>query len=114
MPVSARIPKERGHGVHAHATREVTATCICGISGYDAEDVVQETFAGAFKGLRQFEGRASVKTWLTRILFTQAAKWRRDRKRRDFRPLEAAEGSDAVGDEAIHGVGVRIDLHAAL
>src|SRR4051794_33881789 len=37
----------------------------------DAEDVVQETFAGAFKGLRQFEGRASVKTWLTRILFTQ-------------------------------------------
>jgi len=84
----------------------------------DAEDVVQETFAGAFKGLRAFEGRASVKTWLTRILFTQAAKWRRDRGRReggrrDYRPLESAEEQATVSDE-IFGVGARIDLQAAL
>jgi RNA polymerase sigma-70 factor (ECF subfamily) len=84
----------------------------------DAEDVVQETFAGAFKGLRAFEGRASVKTWLTRILFTQAAKWRRDRGRReagrrDYRPLESAEEQATVADETF-GVGAKIDLQAAL
>jgi RNA polymerase sigma-70 factor, ECF subfamily len=80
----------------------------------DAEDVVQETFAGAFKGLRQFEGRASVKTWLTRILFTQAAKWRRDRRRRrDTRPIEPDEAQASVPGQTA-GVEARIDLHAAL
>jgi RNA polymerase sigma-70 factor (ECF subfamily) len=50
----------------------------------DAEDVLQETFIGAFRGLRSFEGRASVKTWLTRILVRQVAQWRRDQGRRKF------------------------------
>ncbi len=40
----------------------------------DAEDIVQETFTGAFRGLAGSEGRASVKTWLTRILVRQAAR----------------------------------------
>ncbi|ANF51141.1 hypothetical protein A0O34_11720 [Chryseobacterium glaciei] len=34
----------------------------------DAEDIIQETFLSAYKGLKQFEGKASVKTWLTSIL----------------------------------------------
>lgn len=33
-----------------------------------AEDLVQETFLAAMKGLNQFSGRSSVKTWLTGIL----------------------------------------------
>ena len=109
-----------GRAFHAlvdrHAQRLYRLSASLVGNATDAEDVVQETFAGAFKGIRQFEGRASVKTWLTRILFTQAAKWRRDKKRRDFRPLEAAEGSGsaAAGDEAVHGVGAKMDLHAAL
>jgi len=48
----------------------------------DAEDVVQETFLGAFQRLRTFEGRSSVKTWLSRILVRQAARCRRFRWRR--------------------------------
>jgi len=40
----------------------------------DAEDVLQETFVGAFKGLRRFDGRSSVRTWLIAILTRQAAK----------------------------------------
>src|SRR5579862_6483756 len=40
----------------------------------DAEDVVQETLLGAYEGLARFEARASVKTWLTRILYRQAAR----------------------------------------
>jgi RNA polymerase sigma-70 factor (ECF subfamily) len=47
----------------------------------DAEDVLQETFAGALRHLRDFEERASVKTWLSRILIRQAARCRRSRGR---------------------------------
>jgi RNA polymerase sigma-70 factor, ECF subfamily len=54
----------------------------------DAEDVLQEAFVGAFKGLRSFEARSSVKTWLTRILVMQAAQWRRSRRRRPAGPIE--------------------------
>jgi len=44
---------------------------------HDAEDVVQDTFAGAFGGLGGFQGRASLKTWLTRILVNKVVKLRR-------------------------------------
>jgi RNA polymerase sigma-70 factor (ECF subfamily) len=33
----------------------------------DAEDLLQETLLGAWRGLADFEGRASVRTWLYRI-----------------------------------------------
>ena len=33
----------------------------------DAEDVLQETLLAAWRGLRQYEGRASLRTWLYRI-----------------------------------------------
>ncbi len=36
-------------------------------SFHDAEDMVQETFLRAWRGLGRFEGRASVRTWLYRI-----------------------------------------------
>jgi RNA polymerase sigma-70 factor, ECF subfamily len=49
----------------------------------DAEDIVQETLAGAFTGMKRFDGRASVKTWLTRILMQQASRaWRKSKRRR--------------------------------
>jgi RNA polymerase sigma-70 factor (ECF subfamily) len=58
----------------------------------DAEDVVQETFAGAFRGLSGFDGRASVRTWLSRILVRQAAKaWNRSSRHRGTLPLESPE-----------------------
>src|SRR3954468_12487491 len=37
-----------------------------------AEEVVQETWLGVLKGLRNFEGRASLKTWIFRILTNRA------------------------------------------
>jgi RNA polymerase sigma-70 factor (ECF subfamily) len=36
-------------------------------SAQDAEDLVQETMFAAWRGLEQFEGRASVRAWLYRI-----------------------------------------------
>jgi len=37
-----------------------------------AEDAVQETWIGVLRGLEQFEGRSSVKTWIFRILINRA------------------------------------------
>jgi RNA polymerase sigma-70 factor (ECF subfamily) len=37
------------------------------LDDYEAEDVVQETFIKAFKGLEDFRGEARLSTWLTRI-----------------------------------------------
>jgi len=68
----------------------------------DAEDIVQETFVGAFRGLRGFRGEASVRTWLTRILVRRVAKLRRWRRLRLLRRVERAgeAGRDARSDEA--------------
>lgn len=38
----------------------------------DAEDVLQETFIKAFRGLKNFEGRSSLSTWLYRIATNEA------------------------------------------
>ena len=76
----------------------------------DAEDVLQEAFIGAFQGLKAFEHRSTVKTWLTRILVTQAAKWRRDNKRRTAEPIESQE-LDIIADKSNE---IRIDLQGAL
>jgi RNA polymerase sigma-70 factor (ECF subfamily) len=96
----------------------------------DAEDVVQETFAGAFRGIERFEERASVKTWLTRILVNQANRLRRDRSTRRMTSLDApvsGSGEDADGGETmaagdvaasrpstVAGVDAKMDLAAML
>jgi RNA polymerase sigma-70 factor (ECF subfamily) len=48
-----------------------------------AEDVVQETWLGVLRALDRFEGRASLKTWLFRILVNRA----RTRAARDARTI---------------------------
>lgn len=75
----------------------------------DAEDVLQETLIGAFRGLKGFEARASVKTWLTRILVIQAARFRRRKKVAE--PI--SETQAGTRDQAA-GVEAKIDVQAAL
>jgi RNA polymerase sigma-70 factor (ECF subfamily) len=99
------------------------AVSLCG-NGADAEDVLQEAFTGAYRGLGRFEARSSVKTWLSRILVTQAALWRRRRRsRRDVLPLTSLAGPEDEGGQlpvAAPGAGPAaevdygIDLRAAL
>ena len=48
----------------------------------DAEDLVQETFLAAWRGLDGFEGRASLRTWLYRIATNRCLNALRDASRR--------------------------------
>ena len=67
----------------------------------DAEDVVQHTLVGAYKGLSGFRGGSSVKTWLTGIAVRQAARFRRTRSRDKALSISAASGDDAGAGEAL-------------
>ena len=50
-------------------------------SAQDAEDLLQETLLGAWRGLEQFEGRASVRAWLYRIATNRSLDALRSRRR---------------------------------
>ena len=65
----------------------------------DAEDLCQETFAGAYTGLKGFNGQSSVRTWLTSILMRQAAKaWHKSRHTRKMVSLHgSAEDGESAG-----------------
>ena len=81
---------------------------------HDAEDVLQETLIAALKGAGSFDGRASVKTWLSRILMRQAARaWNRERRSRAALPLEMAEPHTQPGSGSVR-VDQRLDLWSVL
>ena len=80
---------------HDGALRRVARTFVRSDSA--VEDVVQETWVGVVRGLAGFEGRASLRTWIFRILVNQA----RTRAVRDARslPFSALEADDAPAVE---------------
>jgi RNA polymerase sigma-70 factor, ECF subfamily len=94
--------------VDRHASRLFRLAVSLVGNAADAEDVLQETFVGAFRGLKSFEGRASVKTWLTRILVNQAARWRRGRRGRAGEQMPDSVAAPAGSPESA------IDVQAAL
>jgi RNA polymerase sigma-70 factor, ECF subfamily len=62
----------------------------------DADDVAQEAFFRAYRGLSGFDERAEFGTWLHRIVINSALNHLRARKRRGRRePAEAAEAVPA-------------------
>jgi RNA polymerase sigma-70 factor (TIGR02960 family) len=69
--------------------RELQVHCyrILG-SMQDAEDVLQETLLGAWRGLERFEERASLRAWLYRIATNRALNALRDAGRRPPPPLD--------------------------
>ena len=77
----------------------------------DAEEVLQETLLGAFRGMGRFRGQASVKTWLTRILVTQAARWLREQQRRRQYEVTGTPASAAAATPDMQRV---LDLQSAL
>ncbi|MCW3025627.1 MAG: polymerase sigma factor RpoE [Solirubrobacterales bacterium] len=104
-PVSANMPERELIGraqagdlgafealaeVHAHRLYTVALRFLgdCG----EAEDVLQETLLRAWRGIRRFEGRAMVFTWLYRIAVNESnrALDRRQRRRTDVPVYEQA------------------------
>jgi RNA polymerase sigma-70 factor (ECF subfamily) len=57
----------------------------------DAEDVMQETFLSAFKGIGRFDGRADLRTWLYRIAYNAAMMRLRRAAPEEISVEEAAE-----------------------
>jgi RNA polymerase sigma-70 factor (ECF subfamily) len=61
----------------------------------DAEDILQETFLKAYRGLKSFDGRSKISTWLFRIATNEALMVLR-RKHPDFlsidESIETGEG----------------------
>lgn len=88
--------QRHGPALHRYALRS------CATS-QDAEDVVQETFVAAWRGLAGWDGRASVKTWL----FSVAARKVADQGRRrravpiDDRLLEPVASPEAGPHERV-------------
>jgi RNA polymerase sigma-70 factor (ECF subfamily) len=70
----------------------------------DAEDMLQETLLAAWRGLRQYEGRASMRTWLYRIATNRCLNALRDSGRRPrpepveppFEPTEPTRRGEPV------------------
>jgi RNA polymerase sigma-70 factor (ECF subfamily) len=63
--------------------RRLLATARAIVGAAQAEEVVQEAWLSAWRALPAFEGRSSLKTWLTRIVINAAT----SRQRRDWRQV---------------------------
>jgi RNA polymerase sigma-70 factor, ECF subfamily len=63
-----------------------------------AEDVVQETWMALLEGIDRFEGRASLRTWLFRVLVNRAiTRAERDRRSVPFCSLDGDDGPAGDG-----------------
>ena len=67
---------------------------ISHILGYDsdASDVLQDVFMKVFRGIRQFHGDSSLKTWIYRIAVHEASNHRRSWLRRRLREVFSLDG----------------------
>ncbi|MEO7995778.1 MAG: sigma-70 family RNA polymerase sigma factor [bacterium] len=70
-----------------------------GVRGEEVDDVLQEVFLRAWRGLAKFKGDASFTTWLYRIAFTVTV----DRERRRRRRPQVAEPLDPRDEDRAGG-----------
>ncbi len=61
--------------VNAHSARVFGALRRFGLNPQEADEVAQEVFLRAWRGLPRFEERSQFSTWLYRIAFNEAQRW---------------------------------------
>jgi RNA polymerase sigma-70 factor, ECF subfamily len=81
--------------VMLHANRVYGALRRFGLDANEADEVAQEVFLRAWRGLARFEGRAQFSTWLYRIAFNEA------QRRLARRPPPRAEADPERGDPIV-------------
>ena len=79
-----------------HRALTALVTPIVGVS--EAEEVVQNAWLKAYKAIAAFEGKANIRTWLSRIAINEAKMQLRTRKR------EVLFADTAGDDEADHAL----------
>jgi RNA polymerase sigma-70 factor, ECF subfamily len=84
--------------VAMHGDRVYGALRRFGLDAAEADEVAQEVFVRAWRGLGRFEERAQLSTWLYRIAFNEA---RRYMSRRRTGPAEANADVDGGGDDPV-------------
>lgn len=67
----------------------------------DAEELRQDTFLRAYRGLAQFRGESSFQTWLLRIAYNSAANFLRKHRPTAFSLQDEETLEDTVGDNAL-------------
>jgi len=75
----------------------------------DAEDLSQEAFLRAWRGIATFRGESAFKTWVFRIVINLQQTWRTTEARRP-RPLPIAESSAEGKDPSGHAVAIAREL----
>jgi RNA polymerase sigma-70 factor (ECF subfamily) len=66
----------------------------------DAEDILQETFLKAMRGIKNFDGRASLSTWLYRIAINESLMYLR-RKHPDIISIEEPAQTESEDQEPL-------------
>ena len=98
----ARLVEAHRSALHAHCYRMLGSVP-------DAEDALQEALLSAWRGLRRFEGRSSLRSWLHAIA-TNACLRALERRPKRVLPIDyapAADPHDGLGEPLVESVWVQ-------
>jgi len=87
------------------------------INHEDTDDILQNTFIKAWKGLRDFREDSNLFTWLYRIATNEALSFLRQKKRASFVPWAGVEknlSESLESDEYFNGDALQVKLQKAI